>query len=114
MVVEFLYWEDCPSHEDAYARLTAVLAEEGVPARIRRLQVSSDEQAAELRFPGSPTIKIDGRDLQPEAAAESPPALTCRLYILEDGRPSPLPSREMIRRAVRAAAGGTKAQPPSE
>lgn len=106
MTVEFLYWEECPSHEEAYERLTTVLADEGVGASIRRVQVFTDQQAAELCFPGSPTIRIEGRDLQPEVAAASPPSLTCRLYILEDGRPSPLPSREMIRRAVRAAAAG--------
>jgi hypothetical protein len=109
MVVDFLYWEACPSHDQAYERLTAALAEEGVLAEIKRVQVSTDQQAAELGFLGSPTIRIDGRDLQPEVAADSPPALTCRLYILEDGRPSPLPSREMMRRAVKAAATGAQA-----
>ena len=92
MEIEFLYWEDCPSHDEAYQRLEAVLAEEGLAAPIRRVHVGTEEEAARHSFPGSPTIK-------------SSPGLTCRLYILEDGRPSPLPSREMIRRAVRAAAG---------
>ena len=109
MVVDFLYWEACPSHDQAYERLTAALADEGVQARIKRVQVSTDQQAADLHFPGSPTIRIDGRDLQPEVAADSPPALTCRLYILEDGRPSPLPSRDMIRRALQAAVTGAQA-----
>ncbi len=114
MVVDFLYWEPCPSHEEAHARLVGVLAEEGVAADIRRLEVSTEEQAAALGFPGSPTIRIAGRDLQPEVAEQSPPGLTCRLYVLEDGRPSPLPSREMIRRAVRAAAAdGAAASPPT-
>lgn len=107
MVIDFLYWEDCPSHDEAYARLAAVLEEEGVAAEIRRVQVFTQEQAAEHRFPGSPTIKIEGRDIQPEVAEGSPAALTCRLYFLEDGRPSPLPSREMIRRAILAAADST-------
>jgi hypothetical protein len=113
MMVEFLYWEDCPSHDEAYERLAAVLAEEGVTARIRRVQVSTEAEAAALGFPGSPTIRVDGHDIQPEVAEQSPAALTCRLYFLEDGRPSPLPSREMIRRAVRAAAtDGAQAEPP--
>jgi hypothetical protein len=111
MEIDFLFWEDCPSHEEAYERLAGVLAEEGVTAPIRRIEVSTDEQAAEHRFPGSPTIKIGGRDIQAEVAEQSPPALTCRLYFLEDGRPSPLPSREMIRRAVQAAAAGGGAHP---
>jgi hypothetical protein len=114
MTVDFLYWTECPSHEEAYERLDGVLAEEGVQAELRRVEVTSDEQATELRFPGSPTIRVEGRDIQPEVAEASPPGLTCRLYILEDGRPSPLPSREMIRRAVRAAfAGGAQAEPPT-
>ena len=103
--IEFLYWEDCPSHDEASRRLESVLAAEGVTARIRRVHVGTEEEAVALGFPGSPTIKVAGRDIQPDVAAQSPPGLTCRLYILEDGRPSPLPSREMIRRAVRAAAG---------
>lgn len=105
MEIELLYWEECPSHDEASRRLDAVLEEEGVTARIRRIHVGTDEEAVALGFPGSPTIKVAGRDIQPEGAEQSPPGLTCRLYILEDGRPSPLPSREMIRRAVRAAAG---------
>jgi hypothetical protein len=105
MEIEFLYWEDCPSHDEASRRLESVLAEEGVTATIRRIHVGTDEEAVARGFPGSPTIKVAGRDIQPEGAEQSPPGLTCRLYILEDGRPSPLPSREMIRRAVRAAAG---------
>jgi hypothetical protein len=106
VVIDFLYWEDCPSHDEAYERLAAVLSEEGVTAEIRRIEVSTEERAAALRFPGSPTIRVADRDIQPEVAEQSPAGLTCRLYILEDGRPSPLPSREMIRRAVRAAAAG--------
>ena len=106
MEIEFYYWEDCPSHDEASRRLDAVLAEEGVTAQIRRIHVRTDEEAVALAFPGSPTIKVGGRDLQPEMAETSPSGLTCRLYFLEDGRPSPLPSLDMIRRAVRAAAGG--------
>ncbi len=107
MRVELLWWEGCPSTEKALEDLREALAAEGLdPDAIDVRAISSDEEAERERFPGSPTIRIDGRDVQPEVAAESPPALTCRLYFLEDGRPSPLPSREMIRRAVRAAAAG--------
>jgi hypothetical protein len=112
MEIEFLYWEDCPSHDEASRRLEAVLAEEGVTSPIRRIHVGTEEEAIARGFPGSPTIKIAGRDIQPEVAEQSPPGLTCRLYTLEDGRPSPLPSRDMIRRAVRAAAGDVGASGP--
>ena len=53
-----------------------------------------------LRFPGSPTIRVDGRDVDP-AGAGARPALTCRIYHLPDGRVSPVPSREQLEAALR-------------
>lgn len=102
MRIDFLYWEDCPSHDEALQRLRAVLAEEGIAAEVQVTHVDTEELARALRFPGSPTIRVDGRDIQPETVAADG-RLTCRLYLLDDGRPSPLPSAEMLRRAVRAA-----------
>jgi hypothetical protein len=96
----FLYWEGCPSHPDARRLLDEVLAEKGLTATVEEVEVLTDEDAARLRFPGSPTIQVNGVDIDPEGAALMGTALTCRLYRLEDGRPSPLPSKEMIRRAL--------------
>jgi hypothetical protein len=99
--ITFLYFEDCPSHEPALARLREVMAEEGVDAPIEIIRVDTEEQAETAHFFGSPTIRVNGRDIDPPA--EERPALTCRVYELADGRISPLPSHEMIRRALRAA-----------
>jgi hypothetical protein len=102
--VAFLYFEDCPSHEPALERLRQVLAEEGIEAAVEIVEVESDTQAEQLRFIGSPTILVEGQDIDPP-----PPdvqfALTCRVYRREDGRISPLPPPELIRRSLRAAAG---------
>jgi hypothetical protein len=103
--VDFLYYEDCPSHELALDRLRQVMAEEGVSVKIEVLKVETDEQAQSLRFIGSPTIRINGQDIDPPPA-DTYYALTCRAYRLEDGRISPLPSPGMIRRALRVAAEG--------
>jgi hypothetical protein len=97
----FLYWEDCPSHSDARQLLGEVLAEQGLDITVKEVEVLTEEDAERLEFPGSPTIRVNGVDVDPEGAAHMGTALTCRLYRLEDGRPSPLPSREMIRRALR-------------
>ena len=102
MEVTFLYDEDCPSHELALERLRQVMAEEDIEATVEVIRLESDEQARQLRFIGSPTILVNGSDIDP------PPrnayyALTCRAYQLEDGRISPLPSNDMIRRALRGA-----------
>lgn len=98
--IEFLFWEDCPSHERAWQLLQEVLAERGDEVSVEQIEVLTDEDAERLKFPGSPTIRVNGVDVDPDSAAQMEVALTCRLYRLEDGRPSPVPSKEMIRRAL--------------
>jgi len=98
--IEFLFWQGCPSHPQALKRLQEVIADLGVEARIEQIQVHADEDAERLHFPGSPTIRVDGVDVDPVGAAQMGTALTCRVYLLEDGRFSPLPSKAMIERAL--------------
>jgi hypothetical protein len=100
--VSFLYYEECPSYDLALERLREVMDEEGTPAEVKVVKVESEEQARELRFVGSPTIRVDGQDIDPPS--DSHYALTCRAYRLEDDRISPLPSKEMIRRALSSSA----------
>jgi hypothetical protein len=100
MQIELLYWEGCPSHPEALALLERVLAERGIDVPVQLHEVFTDDEAVELRFPGSPTIRVDGRDIDP-VGAESPPSLTCRIYWLPDGRVSPIPSREQLEEALR-------------
>lgn len=99
MTVEFLYWEGCPSHEEARELLEEVLRERGLDAQVEVRHVANREEALELRFPGSPTIRIDGRDVDPVGAAV-PASLSCRIYHLPDGRVSPIPSREQLEEAL--------------
>lgn len=101
MRIEFLYWEDCPSHADALARLRQVIAEEDVATDLEVIRVDSQQDADRYRFPGSPTIRIDGEDLQPEGV-QGQAMLTCRTYRTETGRLSPLPTAAMIRLALRS------------
>jgi hypothetical protein len=103
MQVSFHFYEDCPSHELALERLREVLAEEGIDTAVEVVKVESEEQAQEQHFVGSPTILINGKDIDPPPP-DSYYALTCRAYRLEDGRISPLPSRNMIRRSIQTAA----------
>jgi hypothetical protein len=84
--------------------LKRVLREEGLDAEaVELVEVESDEQAERERFPGSPTIRIDGEDAVPPADTD-PVGLTCRVYRLRDGRPSPTPDPADLRAAVRRAA----------
>jgi hypothetical protein len=66
---------------------------------VEELEVTTNEEALRLSFPGSPTIRVDGRDVDP-AGANSRPALNCRIYHLPDGRVSPVPTREQLEEAL--------------
>jgi hypothetical protein len=98
--IEFLFWRDCPSHPQALDLLRQVMAELGIEVPIERIEVLTDEDAVQFRFPGSPTIRINGLDVDAKGADQMGTALTCRVYRLEDGRFSPVPSKEMVRRAL--------------
>jgi hypothetical protein len=97
--IEFLFWAGCPSHPEARELLDAVLAERAVDAEVEEREIFTHDEAVALSFPGSPTIRIDGRDVDAEGAA-LPPSLTCRVYRLPDGRPSPVPSRQQLEEAL--------------
>jgi hypothetical protein len=99
MKIEVLYWDGCPSHPEALELLQTVLAELGVEATVELREVRTEDDAQALRFPGSPTIRVEGRDVD-TAGADGRPALTCRIYHLADGRPSPIPSREQLEEAL--------------
>ena len=78
-------------------------ARRACPRTLTRVEIEDDEQARRERFPGSPTIRIDGRDIVPPGEGE-PYSLTCRVYRTRDGRVSPVPDPEDLRDAVRRAA----------
>jgi glutaredoxin len=104
--VELLWWRECPSWERAHAILHEAMEEAGLdPASVEITEVSSEEAAADEGFIGSPTIRIDGADVQPPPEPQ-PAGLTCRVYHRRDGSTSPLPDPEDLRDALRAAAIG--------
>ena len=109
--IEFLFWEDCPSHPEARKRLEAVMDELGIQALVHEIDVREEKDAERLAFPGSPTIRVNGVDVDPAGAASMGTALTCRIYLLEDGRFSPVPSKEMIRRGLAQPLGQSPALP---
>jgi hypothetical protein len=103
--VELLWWEGCPSTDEALAMLGEEMAALGLdPESIDVTEVSTDADAQREEFVGSPTIRVDGRDVQP--LAQKPVGLSCRVYRLADGRISPLPDRREVRQTLREAMKG--------
>jgi hypothetical protein len=91
MRIEVLFVPGCPNYQPAVARIQEVLASESLQADVHGVAVSSDAEAKALLFPGSPTIRIDGDDVEPSHT--SSPGLACRLYSNRSG----IPSEEVVR-----------------
>src|SRR4051812_9942414 len=103
--VELLWWEGCPSTDEALAMLREEMASIGLdPERIDVREVSTDVDAEREEFVGSPTIRVDGRDVQP--LHDEPTGLSCRVYRTADGRISPLPDRAEVRQTLTDAMKG--------
>jgi hypothetical protein len=104
--VELQWWEGCPSTERARGELRQVLDDldlDGVKIRMR--EIAGDDEARTMRFPGSPTILINGRDVVTPDPAE-PIGLTCRVYRRRDGTVSPTPDPADLRDALQEALRG--------
>lgn len=101
--VELLWFDDCPNHEAAEALIREVLASEGMTGPVTRIKVPDEETGRAVVFPGSPTIRIDGRDVEPGWQPCEDCTPRCRLYATSDGLRG-LPERQWVVDAVRAAA----------
>ncbi len=100
--VELLWWKGCPSYERALEELRSTMAQEGLdPDGVEVREIDTDGAATAESFVGSPTIRVDGRDIQPPVE-DAGGALTCRVYRLRDGRYSPTPDPDDVRDALRA------------
>jgi hypothetical protein len=108
MRVEVLYFDGCPTYRAAEKTLRGILAQEDVEADVELVAVNTDEEAQRLRFPGSPTFRVDGEDLFPVPERERY-ALGCRMYTTSEGlRGSP--TAEMLREALAKMDGGGAAE----
>ena len=106
MKVEVLYVTECPSHPVAVKLVKDVLAAEGIAADVHEILIADEEMAKKFRFCGSPTIRINGRDIAEEMQKTEAFALSCRLYpgLQQIG----VPRREAVLRAVAQARGGDR------
>ena len=97
--VEILTFEGCPHAEAAIALVREVAAELGATANLRIVQVPDSETAERLRFLGSPTVRVNGKDVEPGAEARREFMLACRIYRTRSGQ-SGLPERSWVHDAL--------------
>ena len=103
MNIELLYFEGCPHWEAALEELRDLLAGMRVDDEVNLIEITSREEAEDMWFPGSPTIRIDDEDIDPEMP-DTAFSLDCRIYDVE-GEPSGRPPKEWIIAAIEAAGG---------
>ena len=102
MKVEILYLAGCPNYQPAVSRVRDALLLEGVSAEMEEVEVKDAATARSVRFLGSPTIRIDGQDVEPSARSAQSFGLTCRTYA-NQGQRAGAPPVECIRAAMREA-----------
>ena len=99
MRVEILYVRGCPHCGETLARLREVLQEQRLETNIAEVEITDRAAAEAAAFLGSPSIRIDGADIEPGSAANQDFGLCCRIYAGASGCDG-APPRELIRNAV--------------
>jgi hypothetical protein len=97
MKIEVLFFKDCPNYLPIMDRLRTVIRQEGLAADVSEIEVKDTSAATTLKFLGSPTIRINGLDIDPDSRGLTETAFACRRYA------GGLPPEEMIRAALREA-----------
>lgn len=100
--VDILYFDGCPNHEAAHRLVERVAAQVGIEPEIELVNVPDADAATTLRFLGSPTVRIDGRDVEPGAEERREFVFSCRVYRSERGF-SGQPDEAWIRSALTQA-----------
>ena len=95
MRIELLYLEGCPNVQPTLSRLRQVLQECGLVWPIIEIRVG-DEEFVKHRFLGSPTIRVDGLDIEPSSRQRTNFGIMCRRYEGSGG----IPSGDLIRSAI--------------
>jgi hypothetical protein len=101
VTIEVLYFDGCPNHEQLLARIPQLLEREGITADIVLHNITDTDSAANERFLGSPTMRVNGHDVEPGATRRDDYGLKCRLYHTATGL-SGLPPDQWILDAIAA------------
>jgi hypothetical protein len=103
-VIEVLYIQECPHYQETLALVERVRAEVGIDTELRTSVIVDQAAADQARFLGSPTVRVDGHDVEPGSEPAAEYFLGCRLYRLEY-RFAGQPEERWVREALLRAAG---------
>lgn len=102
MKIELLYFDGCPGYEELRPRLEELLDERGLRDRLQLVHVTTIEEAEGRRFLGSPTLLVDGEDVESGARGRDDYGIKCRVYQTSDGLRR-LPDEKLIGAALDGA-----------
>jgi hypothetical protein len=102
MKIQVLYYYGCTSYERALEQLENAMKDEGIEDYVEVVRVTNEAEAKKFRFLGSPTIQINGKDVEREARMRSNYGMRNRQYWSKAGQ-SGIPSDETVRAALREA-----------
>lgn len=100
MLIEVLFVRDCPNHEPTLRLIDDVGRHLGLQVQIREIEVKDVADAERLSFLGSPSVRIDGRDIEEPVDHARPFSMSCRMY-----QRSGVPARALIEAAITRARG---------
>jgi hypothetical protein len=104
-MIEIVYFDGCPNHDGLETRIRTLVNRLGYDTPITARRITSDTQAEEELFLGSPTVRVHGVDVEPAADARHGYRLMCRMYRTEEGLRGSPPDAWIVA-AVANAAGG--------
>ena len=85
MTIEILYFEGCPNHERLRERLPALLKVAGIATEPTLREITTQQDAEQERFLGSPTLRVNGHDVEPAAHDRTDYGMKCRIYRTPEG-----------------------------
>lgn len=103
MTVELLYLPGCPNHEATAKLVQSVLRAESMPAEFQEIAIRDYAEATAHIFPGSPTIRVNGQDIENVSPRQLDVGFACRTYVV-DGKHQGVPPRSWLEQAIRTAA----------
>jgi hypothetical protein len=104
--IEILAREDCPSRGMAIAVVEKVVDETGIPARIDIVDVMTEADARSYLLPGSPTVRVEGRDVDRRRNGQLEFSIGDRVYRTDRGLAG-WPDAEWVREALLLAVAQT-------
>ncbi len=97
--VELLYFQGCPGHESSKSLLLRLMRELNIDCGLIEIEIADERAAVEHEFPGSPTVRINGWDIEDASGAAQEYGFKCRVYY-ENGRANSCPPETLLRAAL--------------